>query len=158
LVWGDVDHENGLLRFREQISRDDKTRKDMKTANAVRTFRIPPALEPYLGREARMKAMWSADNDFVFASGRARPKSYRNWRRALQSATEEAGLGHLVAHDLRHSVTSILLRHGDVVSVSKQMGHANPNVTLAVYAHVLGTEEEQADRGAEIAAAAGLGY
>ena len=51
-----------------------------------------------------------------------------------------------------------MLRHGDVVSVSKQMGHANPNVTLAVYAHVLGTEEEQADRGAEIAAAAGLGY
>jgi hypothetical protein len=44
-----------------------------------------------------------------------------------------------------------MLRHSDVVSVSKQMGHANPNVTLAVYAHVLGTEEEQADRGAEIA-------
>ena len=51
-----------------------------------------------------------------------------------------------------------MLHHGDVVSVSKQKGHANPNVSLAVYAHVLGTEREQADRGAEIAAAAGLGY
>jgi integrase len=158
LRWADVDHTDGLLRFRQQIGRDGVTLVDLKTENAKRTFRIPPALQPYLGREARLRARWSRQEDFIFAAGRGRGKSYRNARRALATAAKEAGLGHVVAHDLRHSATSILLRHGDVVSVSKQMRHANASVTLAVYAHVLGSEKERADRGAEIAAAAGLGY
>ena len=94
----------------------------------------------------------------MFAAGPVPPKLYRNARRALASAAAEAGLGHLVAHDLRHSVTSVMLRYGYVVSVSKQMGHANPNVTLAVYAHALGDEDDQAKEGARIAASARLGY
>jgi len=48
--------------------------------------------------------------------------------------------------------------HGDLATVSKSVGHANPSVTTRVYAHALGTPEEQADRVALAAAAAGLGY
>ena len=70
----------------------------------------------------------------------------------------KAGLGHVTAHDLRHSATSILLQHGDLATVSKAVGHANPNVTTKVYAHALGTPEEQAERVALAAAAAGLGH
>jgi len=47
---------------------------------------------------------------------------------------------------------------GDLATISKAVGRANPNVTTKVYAHALGTPEEQAERVAVAAAAAGLGH
>lgn len=39
-------------------------------------------------------------------------------------------------HDLRHSFASALIAAGaDVVFVSRQLGHANPQVALQVYSH-----------------------
>jgi len=73
-------------------------------------------------------------------------------------AADEAGLGHVTAHDLRHSATSILLQHGDLATLSKAVGHANPNVTTKIYAHALVTPQEQAERVALAAAAAGPGH
>ena len=52
----------------------------------------------------------------------------------------------------------MLLQHRDLASVSKAVGHANPNVTTKVYAGALGTPDEQAERVALAGAAAGLGY
>ena len=41
----------------------------------------------------------------------------------------------LTIHDLRHIFASINLTNGtDVVTVSKLMGHANPSITLSIYA------------------------
>jgi integrase len=41
-------------------------------------------------------------------------------------------------HDLRHSVASILLSSGHSLrAVSQRLGHANPALTLKVYAHRL---------------------
>ncbi len=40
-------------------------------------------------------------------------------------------------HSLRHTFASILVSQGyDVVFVSRQLGHANPAITLKVYAHL----------------------
>jgi hypothetical protein len=39
-----------------------------------------------------MAARWSADDDFVFAASRHRPKAYCNVRRALAVAAKQAGL------------------------------------------------------------------
>ena len=42
---------------------------------------------------------------------------------------------------LRHTFASILVAQGhDVVFVSHQLGHANPAITLKVYAHLFDTE------------------
>jgi integrase len=129
-----------------------------KTAAAIRVNKLAPKLQPHLGRQARMRARWSSEDDFVFSAAKGKPREYRNLRRALAVAAKEAGLGHITAHDLRHSATSILLQHGDLATVSKAVGHANANVTTKVYAHALGTPEEQAERVALAAAAAGLGH
>jgi integrase len=41
-------------------------------------------------------------------------------------------------HSLRHRHASILLASGvPLTDVSKRLGHANPNVTAAIYAHAL---------------------
>lgn len=40
-------------------------------------------------------------------------------------------------HALRHTHASALISAGlDVVTVSRRLGHANPTVTLTVYAHL----------------------
>lgn len=43
----------------------------------------------------------------------------------------------LSLHSLRHGFASMLIAAGlDVVFVSRQLGHANPTVTLSIYAHL----------------------
>ncbi len=46
-------------------------------------------------------------------------------------------------HDLRHTHTTHLLMAGwAVVTVSRRLGHANPAITLAIYAHALADTPE----------------
>jgi integrase len=53
-------------------------------------------------------------------------------------ALRRAGIRRVRFHDLRHSFASNLLATGwDVVTVSKLLGHANPQITLTIYAHAL---------------------
>jgi integrase len=43
----------------------------------------------------------------------------------------------LVFHDLRATFASLLIAHGgDVVFVSRQLGHASPEITLRFYARL----------------------
>ena len=43
----------------------------------------------------------------------------------------------LSLHSLRHGFASLLIANGlNVVYVSRQLGHANPSITLEVYAHL----------------------
>ena len=44
----------------------------------------------------------------------------------------------LTPHKLRHGAASLLLNEGvPVPLVSRYLGHANPGITMKVYAHVL---------------------
>jgi integrase len=158
LRWCDIDHERKLIHLRGQINVAGTAVVAMKTAQSERFVALVPKLEPHVGRQGRMAARWSADDDFVFSGSRLRPQAYRNVRRALAVAAEEAGLEGVRAHDLRHSYVSNLLAHGDLATVSRAAGHANVHVTAKLYSHALGSPEEQAERAAAAAAAAGLGY
>jgi integrase len=156
--WCDVDPERKLIHLRGQINVDGTEIVAMKTAESERFVALVPKLEAYLGRQGRMAARWSADEDFAFSASRHRPKDYGNLRRALAVASQEAGLGKVRAHDLRHSFVSNLLPHGDLATISRAAGHANPHITAKLYSHALGSPEEQAQRAALAAAAAGLGH
>jgi integrase len=47
-----------------------------------------------------------------------------------------------VLHSLRHAYASLLISNGlNVVFVSRQLGHTNPNITLGVYAHLFGQHD-----------------
>ncbi len=71
----------------------------------------------------------------------------RVWRRALEQAGLEGGwpeYGGLHFHDLRHShATWLLALRVPMIAVSNRLGHANPVITMMVYAHV----DKQVDRG-----------
>jgi integrase len=100
-------------------------------------------------REHRLASAYSADDDFVFATEAGTPFPYGNgMKRGLDKAAAEARLNHpgepkLRMHDLRHCFASMLIREGaDVVSVARQLGHANPAITLRVYAHLFDSEAQ----------------
>ena len=65
---------------------------------------------------------------------------YRHTGAAFTAAVKRAGIsvsGRLSLHSLRHGYASLLIAQRlNVVFVSRQLGHANPNITLEVYAHL----------------------
>jgi integrase len=61
-----------------------------------------------------------------------------------------AGLPPIRLHDLRHSYATAALAAGVPVKVlSQRVGHADVGVTLAVYAHVMPSDDEDAARRAD---------
>jgi hypothetical protein len=94
---------------------------------------------------ARLRQHWLASphkaaDDFVFAAADGRGLDYRDVGLAFRTALKRAGItasGHLSLHSLRHGYASLLIAHGlDVMFVSRQLGHANPSITLTTYAHL----------------------
>lgn len=63
----------------------------------------------------------------------------------LKTRSESLGLPYISPHILRHSYASLLLNiTKDPTVVARQIGHANPNITLSVYSHMLPGEEKKA--------------
>jgi integrase len=90
-------------------------------------------------RRHRLASPFSGDCDLLFCSDKGRTVGHRNLTgRGLTKAATRDGLAGVSFHVLRHTFTSILIDQGhDVVFVSRQLGHANPSITLKVYAHLL---------------------
>ena len=148
LCWRHVDLEEGVIYVRYQLTRGSKQTParldDLKTRSARRDVVLLPELVVLL-REHRRRAFQrglAREHDYVFATREGTAFNYRNVaQRGLTSAADKAGLNpegkpRLTLHDLRHTFGSHLVRQGaDVVTVSRQMGHARPSITLDVYSH-----------------------
>ena len=64
-------------------------------------------------------------------------------RRARIAKAE--GFPDVTLHALRHTHASQLIDAGlDVVTIARRLGHASPNVTLAVYAHLFRQRDDKA--------------
>ena len=69
--------------------------------------------------------------------------SSRSALRAVQNAAIAANLGHVTAHDLRHSLVANALDAGlTLAEAARLAGHASPAVTASVYADVLEANRE----------------
>ena len=59
---------------------------------------------------------------------------------AFRATVKRSGItasGRLSLHSLRHGYASLLIAKGlNLVFVGRQLGHANPTVTLSTYAHL----------------------
>ena len=76
----------------------------------------------------------------LFLTQAGTPMDYKNirsrsWKSMLSSSSINV---ELTPHDLRHIFASTALVKGyDVVTVSKHLGHANPSITLEIYAQYI---------------------
>jgi len=104
-----------------------------KTAKSDRYIILPDAvqriLEPVL-------AHCSEERPFVF--GGENPLNIGTVQGRFKRAVKKAEVTPIRIHDLRHSFASNAIASGcNIVAVSKYLGHANINITLSVYAHLL---------------------
>lgn len=83
-----------------------------------------------------------AVDEYLFTGVRGAQLRGNLFQRLVSFATTAPGR---TVHDLRHYAASRWLRAGiPVHQVARWLGHANPNTTLRVYAHVLGEEQDLA--------------
>ena len=128
LTWDCIDFENEKIRiekgFDYQFTNDFT---EGKTKSSKRTIDVSIKLLNWL------KELPQA-HSFVFerVSNNAVNKS-------LQKALIRAKIKKRVTfHALRHTHASILLAKGvQLLTVSRRLGHADPNITLQTYAHIL---------------------
>lgn len=128
LTWNCVDFENEKIKiekgFDYQFTNDFT---EGKTKSSKRTIDVSQRILTLLDELPRNKNVV-----FERVSNNAVNKS-------LHKALLRAGIKKKVTfHALRHTHASILLSKGvQLLTVSKRLGHADPNITLQTYAHIL---------------------
>lgn len=135
LTWSDVDFEKKTIRI-SKSSRGGRL-KGPKTAAGVRTVKLlPPALEAL--QRQREHTLLKRRQVFL------RPGSDEPWghdkafRVVWKLACERAAVRYRFPRQLRHTFASWMLGAGEnPLWVSKQLGHKNPAITLAVYARFI---------------------
>ena len=141
LRWEDIDFEQGRISIRA-----GKTKASV--ADVPLLPRLATELRAHRERQAALGFSRITSGSLVFQTFTGRPQSRRNALRAVNVASVRAGLvkggqERVGVHDLRHSLAANAFALGlSPVEVSKLLRHANPQVTLTVYAGLAGDHVE----------------
>jgi integrase len=134
LQWGDVDFAGGFIDVKR--SHRKKRITSPKSGKRKRVDMSPHLAETLRALKAGRKVVSLQEDGWVFADEQGRMLHRKNFEAALRRCLEWAGLRRIRVHDLRHSYATVrLLKGHNVIDVSRQLGHANPTITLKVYAH-----------------------
>jgi len=149
LQWKDIDWNGKYLKVRRAIVRRRLT--TVKTRHGRRRVDLSDDLIGTLAdlrkttQETWLKKGSNTIPEWVFAN------RYGGWvemsnvkQKNYKTVLRKAGLRSLRFHDLRHSFASLLLANGAPITyVSNQLGHANSQITLKVYAHWIPDENQR---------------
>ena len=143
---GDLDLLKGALRVSEQRPAHGPPGPPKSSAGR-RWLSLPAGTRRNVGGASeRIRADGADAHRLVFTSPDGQPIDYSNWRRRIWlPAVEAAGVADAGFHDLRRTnATQLVLASVDVKTVQTRLGHADPRLTLAVYAQAV----QDADRDA----------
>jgi integrase len=162
LRWFDLDLDAGLAHVQNQLAEEDGY-ADPKTAAGVREVTLPPFIvralrEHWLATPLPFRRPGAP----VFPSLNGTPLDGRNVsQRVLRPALVRAGIvgGRRTRfrwHDMRHTAASLMIAEGAPVTwVANQLGHANPAITLRLYAHLFDKARHDATMNARMEASFG---
>lgn len=140
LRWSDVDFEAGTVAIsRAVVDAGGQQFEQGTKSHAERKLPLDPVTLELLRSRRGIGPVLGAS-----------PRVLSNRLAALCAQLGITGLGW---HSFRHWSATTLLGSHDARTVANRLGHANPNVTLAVYAHALA----ERDRAAGDALGAALG-
>jgi integrase len=156
LRWEHVDLDRKMIRVREALeeSKEHGARfKVPKTKASIRDISLPNILVDTLRdfRKAQLElrlmigAGKLADNALLFAGINGALPSQKRTSTAWSDFADQVGMPDLSFHGLRHTHASQLIDAGvDIVTISKRLGHAKPDITLRVYAHLFRKDDSKA--------------
>jgi len=147
--WPDMNWKGKFISVQRAIVRGSIT--SVKTKHGNRKVDCSDELLEALSslRKHRLEEAMKTGNPscskWVFCTRLGEPDMHsNNKRRSLTKALKKAGLRRIRFHDLRHTFASLLLAQGAPVTyVSNQLGHANPHITMQVYAHWIPSESQR---------------
>ena len=151
LRWADVDLAARRLYVRRGVVqvgglRTERTTKGRRARKAAISGALAERLAAWYA-EAVVQDGAAADG-YVWPGRGGRAMNAHSPNQALARALRRAGLvddegvALVSPHGLRHTAASLMLAAGvPLIVVSRQLGHANPNITAQVYAHLLGDEQ-----------------
>lgn len=147
LKWTHLNLEKAQLRVRENITvvNGKATLGIPKTESGVRDLHLAPETVALLRQHQlaqQSEGLESASHVFTNAKGqRLYPDSLT---KLAGKIAEQAGLGNLRFHDLRHTYASLMLSMGVPMEVvSEKLGHSRPSTTADIYRHVFAEEHER---------------
>ena len=152
LQWEKVDFENNRVKIDKALvsSKSKGTYLGNTKTSDIRYLNLPKETMDLLRQHKRDQLRLQLANGdrwqhtgFVFTTddgNHMNPDSITGW---LHSFSRRHNLPHINPHAFRHTVASVLLANGtDIVTVSKQLGHASVNTTENFYSHII--EENKA--------------
>lgn len=81
---------------------------------------------------------YGTPSDPVLMSARMTHFTKRRAAELFRKAAKNSGLGNVLPHDCRHSYGSLMIEKGKPITrVSRWLGHANPSITMRIYADVV---------------------
>ncbi len=137
LRWADWDREARTLTIDGQWQRMAEpgrvryVRRPGKTANSRRMLHLPA-----LGTEALTVQLAQATSAVVmFATPQGHPRHPTHVSRTFRESLAAHGFPHVRLHSLRHAAAVAMLDQsgGDVVAVSKVLGHSTLSITVDTY-------------------------
>ena len=156
LRWSNVDLDTKVARVREALEETKKLGlrfKPPKTKNGVRDITLPDVVVEALREHRRgqlelrlaLGVGKMPDDALVFSGPEGGPQSPRNLSTDWAVEANRLGFGAVTFQALRHTHASQLIDAGvDIVTISRRLGHATPNVTLAIYAHLFRKSDDKA--------------
>ncbi len=149
LQWLDVDWHSKFIEVRRQINRYGEV-VDLKTTSGRRRVDLSDDLLETLSnlrrrkQEEAMKKGRNEISEWIFINSRGNFLHSSTRTKQFKKVLRRAGLRDIRFHDLRHTFASQLLCAGaNLLYVSQQLGHSNPQVTLKVYSHWIPNDNQR---------------
>jgi integrase len=156
LRWGRVDLERKLIQVQDSLEATKAHGirfKAPKSKAGRREVTLPDillgALREYRRAQLELRLRLGAgklkDDDLLFTDVEGAPLSPNAFSAAWSDYAARIGMPELTFHALRHTHASQLIDADvDIVTISKRLGHAKPDITLRIYAHMYRKDDGKA--------------
>ena len=156
LRWRNVDMDGKVIKVREALEETGKhgiRSKLPKSKAGRRDITMPDdvveAMRAYRRDQLELRLQLGQgrlpDDALLFATLEGEPRSPSTVSRAWGDFAGKIGLPEVTFHNLRHSHASQLIDAGvDIVTISRRLGHAKPDITLRIYAHLFRESDAKA--------------
>ena len=136
LTWDCVNFKECKIKVRKTLYKGQFLTP--KTKNSIRDIRVPQKIIEVLKLHKSMQEFENPLN-LVFSQENGKPIDADNMvKRRFNKVLKGANVTQIRFHDLRHTYASLLLaKDMNIKYIQKQMGHANFEITMNTYAHLM---------------------